>query len=90
MMPGIVPGPQVMEQKPGLFWGVITSMWVGNLMLIVLNLRSSNLGCACCWCRTGCWHRDPVLLLHRRSTAEQFRQRGCCSSRSSVRSATSS
>jgi putative tricarboxylic transport membrane protein len=35
---GIVPGPQVMEQKPGLFWGMIASMWVGNLMLIVLNL----------------------------------------------------
>ena len=35
---GIVPGPQVMEQKPGLFWGMIASMWVGNLMLIILNL----------------------------------------------------
>src|SRR5262249_9559267 len=38
MIQGIVPGPQVMEQKPALFWGVITSMWIGNLMLIVLNL----------------------------------------------------
>ena len=27
-----------MEQKPGLFWGMIASMWIGNLMLIVLNL----------------------------------------------------
>ena len=35
---GIIPGPQVMEQKPDLFWGMIASMWVGNLMLIVLNL----------------------------------------------------
>ena len=35
---GIIPGPQVMEQKPGLFWGMIVSMWLGNLMLIVLNL----------------------------------------------------
>jgi putative tricarboxylic transport membrane protein len=35
---GIIPGPQVMEQKPGLFWGMIASMWIGNLMLIVLNL----------------------------------------------------
>ena len=35
---GIVPGPQVMEQKPGLFWGMIASMWVGNLMLIILTL----------------------------------------------------
>ena len=38
MIHGIVPGPQVMEQKPGLFWGMIVSMWLGNLMLVVLNL----------------------------------------------------
>ena len=35
---GIAPGPQVMTQKPELFWGLIASMWLGNLMLIVLNL----------------------------------------------------
>jgi TctA family transporter len=38
MIHGIVPGPQVMEQKPGLFWGMIVSMWIGNAMLIILNL----------------------------------------------------
>jgi TctA family transporter len=38
MIHGIIPGPQVMEQRPGLFWGMIVSMWFGNLMLIVLNL----------------------------------------------------
>ena len=38
MIHGIVPGPQVMEQKPGLFWGMIVSMWLGNAMLVVLNL----------------------------------------------------
>jgi TctA family transporter len=38
MIHGIVPGPQVMEQKPGLFWGMIVSMWIGNMMLLVLNL----------------------------------------------------
>jgi len=38
MIHGIVPGPQVMEQRPGLFWGMIVSMWIGNLMLVVLNL----------------------------------------------------
>ena len=38
MIHGIIPGPQVMEQKPGLVWGLIVSMWIGNLMLIVLNL----------------------------------------------------
>jgi putative tricarboxylic transport membrane protein len=35
---GIQPGPSVMTEQPGLFWGLIVSMWVGNLMLVVLNL----------------------------------------------------
>jgi putative tricarboxylic transport membrane protein len=35
---GIQPGPQVMTSNPELFWGLIASMWVGNLMLVVLNL----------------------------------------------------
>jgi putative tricarboxylic transport membrane protein len=35
---GIQPGPQVMTQRPELFWGLIASMWIGNLMLVVLNL----------------------------------------------------
>jgi putative tricarboxylic transport membrane protein len=35
---GIAPGPQVMTQRPELFWGLIASMWIGNLMLLVLNL----------------------------------------------------
>ncbi len=35
---GIQPGPQVMKQQPELFWGMIASMWVGNLLLVVLNL----------------------------------------------------
>jgi TctA family transporter len=35
---GIAPGPQVMTQKPDLFWGLIASMWVGNFMLVILNL----------------------------------------------------
>src|ERR1700716_3688591 len=34
----IQPGPQVMTSNPTLFWGLITSMWIGNLMLVVLNL----------------------------------------------------
>ena len=38
MIHGFIPGPQVMEQKPGLFWGMIASMWIGNLMLVILNL----------------------------------------------------
>ena len=35
---GIQPGPQVMVERPELFWGLIVSMWIGNLMLVVLNL----------------------------------------------------
>jgi putative tricarboxylic transport membrane protein len=35
---GIAPGPQVMTSKPDLFWGLIASMWLGNFLLVVLNL----------------------------------------------------
>jgi putative tricarboxylic transport membrane protein len=34
----IQPGPQVITSNPQLFWGLIASMWVGNLMLVILNL----------------------------------------------------
>ncbi len=35
---GITPGPNVVTEKPDLFWGVIASMWIGNAMLVMLNL----------------------------------------------------
>jgi putative tricarboxylic transport membrane protein len=35
---GIQPGPQVMTERPELFWGLVASMWIGNLMLVVINL----------------------------------------------------
>ena len=38
MIHGIIPGPLVMAERPGLFWGMIASMLVGNLMLLVFNL----------------------------------------------------
>lgn len=38
IMQGIQPGPSVMAEQPALFWGLIASMWIGNLMLLVLNL----------------------------------------------------
>jgi putative tricarboxylic transport membrane protein len=38
MIQGIQPGPQVMVKQPELFWGVIVSMWIGNLMLLIINL----------------------------------------------------
>jgi putative tricarboxylic transport membrane protein len=38
MIHGVQPGPLLMKQNPGLFWGVIASMYIGNVMLLVLNL----------------------------------------------------
>jgi putative tricarboxylic transport membrane protein len=35
---GVQPGPQIISRQPELFWGLIASMWIGNLMLVVLNL----------------------------------------------------
>ncbi len=35
---GIQPGPRVLAEQPALFWGLIASMWLGNLMLLVINL----------------------------------------------------
>jgi len=35
---GVQPGPLMMTQNPGLFWGVIASMYIGNIMLLILNL----------------------------------------------------
>jgi putative tricarboxylic transport membrane protein len=38
MIHGIRPGPEVLDQRPDLFWGLIASMWLGNAMLVVINL----------------------------------------------------
>ena len=69
---GIVPGPQVMTKNPNLFWGMIASMWIGNLMLLVINLPL-----------IGLWVKllqgavpadvpvDPDLLLHRHLLDQQ-------------------
>ncbi len=35
---GIQPGPQIMSERPNVFWGMIASMWLGNLMLVIINL----------------------------------------------------
>ena len=53
---GIVPGPQVMTKQPELFWGMIASMWLGNLMLVVINLPMVGL-----WVRL---LRVPYRLLY--------------------------
>ena len=69
---GIIPGPQVMVKQPELFWGMIASMWLGNLMLIFINLPL-----------VGVWvwllrvpvppplSDDPDFLLHRRLFHQQ-------------------
>lgn len=38
IMQGIAPGPQVIVKYPELFWGLVASMWIGNVLLVVLNL----------------------------------------------------
>jgi len=38
ILQGIQPGPTMMTDQPRLFWGLIVSMWIGNLFLLILNL----------------------------------------------------
>ena len=73
---GIVPGPQVMTKQPELFWGMIASMWIGNLMLLVINLPLVGL-----WVRLlrvpyrHALSDDPDFLLHRRVFDQQRARR---------------
>ena len=85
---GIQPGPQIMTERPQLFWGMIASMWIGNLMLVIINLPL-----------IGIWvqllkvpYRFLYLAIllfcaHRRLHREQQHRRGACSRRSSAWSA---
>jgi len=62
---GIQPGPLLVKEHPEIFWGVIASMYIGNVMLLVLNLRIAVIACgfvaqgairrACIPCRRACW-----------------------------------
>jgi putative tricarboxylic transport membrane protein len=38
LIQGVIPGPQVIDRNPQLFWGLIASMWIGNVMLLIINL----------------------------------------------------
>lgn len=38
LIQGVIPGPQVIDRNPELFWGLIASMWIGNAMLLIINL----------------------------------------------------
>src|SRR5918997_1278975 len=52
---GITPGPSVATDQPALFWGIIASMWIGNLFLVILNLPLVGL-----WVRI---LREPYYML---------------------------
>lgn len=56
MIHGINPGPQIMRAEPDLFWGIVASMWIGNAMLLVLNMPLVGL-----WVR---FLRIPYRLLY--------------------------
>ena len=53
---GVVPGPRIVSEQPQLFWGLVASMWIGNLMLLVINLPLVGL-----WVQM---LRIPYRLLH--------------------------
>lgn len=53
---GVQPGPQIITDHPAMFWGVIASMWIGNLMLLMLNLPLIGI-----WVRV---LRIPVSMLY--------------------------
>jgi putative tricarboxylic transport membrane protein len=53
---GVVPGPRILTEQPQLFWGLVVSMWIGNVMLLVINLPLIGL-----WVQM---LRIPYRLLH--------------------------
>ena len=69
---GIQPGPSVITEQPALFWGMVVSMWIGNVLLLILNLPLIGL-----WVSMIAvpyhllYPGDPRLLRHRRVHAEQ-------------------
>ena len=85
---GIQPGPQIMTERPQLFWGMVASMWIGNLMLVIINLPLIGI-----WVQL---LKVPYRFLYlaillfcgdRRLHREQQRDRRCCWRRSSAWSA---
>ena len=69
---GIVPGPQVMTKQPELFWGMIASMWIGNLMLVDhQSAAGRHVGAAAARAVPAAVPGDRDLLLHRRLFDQQ-------------------
>ena len=44
MIQGIVPGPQLISQHPDIFWGLVASFWIGNIILVMLNVPMIGMG----------------------------------------------
>jgi len=63
MVHGISPGPLLISQQPELFWGFIASMYVGNVMLLILNLPLVGSSSIYCECLTRCSIRHPALCV---------------------------
>ena len=58
MIQGIQPGPSMIHDQPALYWGVVASMWIGNLMLVVINLPAGgHVGLPASRSPTGCSFR---------------------------------
>jgi hypothetical protein len=72
IMQGLSPGPQVMAEKPELFWGIVASMWIGNLMLVVLNLPLVGLWVRLLRCLTAGSSLDRHILRDRQLQREQI------------------
>ena len=73
---GITPGPNVVTDEPALFWGLIVSMWVGNLMLVLLEPAADrDVGEDAHHPLPPAVPGDHRLLLHRRLQREQQRVR---------------
>ena len=51
------PGPLLFEQQPDVVWGLIASLFIGNVILLIMNIPWSACSRACSACRTGCWCR---------------------------------
>ena len=73
---GIVPGPQVMTKQPELFWGMIASMWIGNLALVDHQPAAGRpLGRAAAGAVPAAVPVDRRVLLHRRLLDQQLAER---------------
>ncbi len=67
---GIAPGTAVITERPALFWGMVASMWIGNLMLIIINLPLIGI-----WVRTAERALPHPVSLHPRAVLRRRLQR---------------